>query len=76
MEEGESVAFASGMAGIAAVFDQLHGGSQIVLADDCYQGVAGTQRVVRFPPLIASTGICHTHKRSILRCATMPIRIA
>ena len=29
------------MAGIAAVFDQLHAGSRIVLADDCYQGVAG-----------------------------------
>jgi cystathionine gamma-synthase len=41
LEEGESVAFASGMAGIAAVFDQLHAGSQIVLPDDCYQGVAG-----------------------------------
>lgn len=41
LEEGESVAFASGMAGIAAVFDQLHAGSRIVLADDCYQGVAG-----------------------------------
>ena len=41
LEEGESVAFASGMAGIAAVFDQLHAGSCIVLPDDCYQGVAG-----------------------------------
>lgn len=41
LEAGQSVAFASGMAGIAAVFDQLHAGSQIVLADDCYQGVAG-----------------------------------
>ena len=41
LEEGQSVAFASGMAGIAAVFDQLHAGSRIVLPDDCYQGVAG-----------------------------------
>jgi cystathionine gamma-synthase len=41
LEEGESVAFASGMAGIAAVFDQLHAGSRIVLPNDCYQGVAG-----------------------------------
>jgi cystathionine gamma-synthase len=41
LEEGESVAFASGMAGIAAVFDQLQAGSRIVLPDDCYQGVAG-----------------------------------
>ncbi len=41
LEAGQSVAFASGMAGIAAVFDQLHAGSRVVLADDCYQGVAG-----------------------------------
>lgn len=41
LEEGKSVAFASGMAGIAAVFDQLHAGSRIVLPDDCYQGAAG-----------------------------------
>jgi len=41
LEGGESVAFASGMAGIAAVFDQLHAGSRIVLPADCYQGVAG-----------------------------------
>jgi cystathionine gamma-synthase len=41
LEEGQSVAFASGMAGIAAVFDQLRAGSRIVLPDDCYQGVAG-----------------------------------
>jgi cystathionine gamma-synthase len=41
LEGGQSVAFASGMAGIAAVFDHLHAGSRIVLPDDCYQGVAG-----------------------------------
>ena len=41
LEAGQSVAFASGMAGVAAVFDQLHAGSRIVLPDDCYQGVAG-----------------------------------
>ena len=41
LEGGESVAFASGMAGVAAVFDQLRAGSRIVLPDDCYQGVAG-----------------------------------
>ena len=41
LEAGESVAFASGMAGVAAVFDQLKAGSRIVLPDDCYQGVAG-----------------------------------
>ena len=41
LEGGQSVAFASGMAGVAAVFDQLHAGSRIVLGDDCYQGVAG-----------------------------------
>jgi cystathionine gamma-synthase len=41
LECGQAVAFASGMAGIAAVFDQLHAGSHIVIPEDCYQGVAG-----------------------------------
>jgi len=41
LEGGAAVAFASGMAGIAAVFDQLPSGSVVALPDDCYQGVAG-----------------------------------
>lgn len=41
LEAGQAVAFASGMAAIAAVFDQLPAGAQVVLPDDCYQGVAG-----------------------------------
>lgn len=41
LESGRSVAFASGMAAIAAVFDQLVADAVIVLPDDCYQGVAG-----------------------------------
>jgi len=41
LECGRAVAFASGMAAIAAVFDQLPAGSAVVLPDDCYQGVAG-----------------------------------
>ena len=41
LEGGSSVAFASGMAGIAAIFDQLSTGSVVALPDDCYQGVAG-----------------------------------
>jgi cystathionine gamma-synthase len=41
LEGGEAVAFASGMAGIAAVFDQLSSGSVVALPCDCYQGVAG-----------------------------------
>src|SRR6478736_5020714 len=41
LEGGSSVAFGSGMAGIAAVFDQLPAGSVVALPDDCYQGVAG-----------------------------------
>src|SRR5512134_2038981 len=41
LEGGVSVSFASGMAGIAAVFDQLPTGSVVALPDDCYQGVAG-----------------------------------
>lgn len=41
LEAGRAVAFASGMAAIAAVFDQLAAGSRVVLPDDCYQGVGG-----------------------------------
>lgn len=41
LEDGHAVAFSSGMAGVAAVFDQLRAGSTVVLPDDCYQGVVG-----------------------------------
>ncbi|MFN8424025.1 MAG: PLP-dependent transferase [Anaerolineae bacterium] len=41
LESGAAVAFATGMAAVAAVFDQLAVGAVVVLPDDCYQGVAG-----------------------------------
>lgn len=41
LESGRAVAFASGMAAVAAVFDQLSAGAVVALPDDCYQGVAG-----------------------------------
>lgn len=41
LEAGRAVAFASGMAAVAAVFEQLPAGAAVVLPDDCYQGVAG-----------------------------------
>ena len=41
LEDGSSVSFSSGMAGIAAIFDQLRTGSMVALSDDCYQAVAG-----------------------------------
>src|SRR5687767_12479804 len=41
LESGKAVAFASGMAAIAAVFDQLATGAVVVIPDDCYQAVAG-----------------------------------
>jgi cystathionine gamma-synthase len=41
LESGKAVAFASGMAATAAVFDQLAAGAVVALPDDCYQGVAG-----------------------------------
>jgi cystathionine gamma-synthase len=41
LEGGSAVSFASGMAAIAAIFDQLPTGSVVALPDDCYQGVAG-----------------------------------
>ena len=41
LEGGPALAFGSGMAAIASVFDQLAVGAHIVWPDDCYQGVAG-----------------------------------
>lgn len=41
LEAGDSVAFSSGMAAIAAVFEQLCAGARVVLPADCYMGVAG-----------------------------------
>lgn len=41
LEGGKAVAFASGMAAIAAVFDQLAAEAVVALPDDSYQGVAG-----------------------------------
>jgi cystathionine gamma-synthase len=40
LESGKAVAFASGMAAVASVFDQLATGAVVALPDDCYQGVA------------------------------------
>lgn len=40
MEGGSCVAFSSGMAAVAAVFDGLPVGAAIAIPDDCYQGVA------------------------------------
>jgi cystathionine gamma-synthase len=39
LEGGQAVAFASGMAAVAAVLDPLPSGARLVLPDDCYQGV-------------------------------------
>src|SRR4051812_49526536 len=41
LEDADAVAFASGMAAIAAVFDQVPTGAQVVWPEDCYQGVTG-----------------------------------
>ena len=41
LENGQAVAFASGMGAAAAIFDLLPVGATVVLGDDCYQGVAG-----------------------------------
>ncbi len=41
LEGGPTLAFASGMAAAAAVFDQVTAGATVVIPDDCYQGVAG-----------------------------------
>jgi cystathionine gamma-synthase len=39
LEGGRAVAFASGMAAVAAVFDQLAAGTLVAIPDDCYHGV-------------------------------------
>ncbi len=39
LEGGESIAFSTGMAAVAAVFERLDNGSKIAVADDCYHGV-------------------------------------
>lgn len=39
LEDATSLTFSSGMAAIAAIFDQLPAGAAIALPDDCYQGV-------------------------------------
>src|SRR5436853_7827050 len=41
LEHGVAVAFASGMATVAAVFELLPAGAEIVIPDDCYQAVVG-----------------------------------
>lgn len=40
LEAGQAVAFASGMAAVAAVFERLPEGALVALPDDCYQGVS------------------------------------
>ncbi len=39
LEGGHAVSFASGMAAVAAIFDQIPMNALLVLPDDCYQGV-------------------------------------
>jgi cystathionine gamma-synthase len=41
LEHGVAVAFASGMAAVAAIFDLLPAAAEVVIPDDCYQAVAG-----------------------------------
>ena len=41
LEGGHAVSFSSGMAACNAVLSQLPTGAQLVIPDDCYQGVAG-----------------------------------
>lgn len=44
LEGGDAIAYSSGMAAVAAVFDQLSTGAQVVLPDDCYHGVSELAR--------------------------------
>lgn len=45
LEHGHAVAFASGMAAIASIFDLLRVDAEIVLPHDCYKGVVGLATV-------------------------------
>ncbi|MET0287341.1 MAG: PLP-dependent transferase [Polyangiales bacterium] len=47
LEDARAISFSSGMAGVAAVFDQLAVGAQVVIPSDCYQGVAQLAEVGR-----------------------------
>lgn len=40
MEGGTCIAFSTGMAAVAALFDLLAVGAEVAIPDDCYQGVA------------------------------------
>lgn len=44
LEGGDAVAFASGMAAVAAVFEQVRPGGEVVLPEDAYQGVVALAR--------------------------------
>jgi cystathionine gamma-synthase len=44
LEGGQAIAFSSGMAAAAAVFQGLPAGASVVLADDCYHGVSELAR--------------------------------
>src|ERR1700730_3178077 len=59
LEGGSAVSFASGMAGIAAISDQLHTGSVVALSDDCYQAVAGIAKAGQ------SRGRCTVHRVAV-----------
>ena len=65
LEGGSAVSFASGMAGIAAIFDQLHTGSVVALPD-----------AVPCLPLLASAGVLarnHSHVTADLLAARKPL---
>ena len=44
LEGGDAIVFSSGMAAIAAVFEQLAPGAVVALPDECYQGTVGLAR--------------------------------
>ncbi|MEM8706557.1 MAG: PLP-dependent transferase [Actinomycetota bacterium] len=44
LERADAITYASGMAAVTAVFDQLPVGSQVVIPDDCYHGVTMVAR--------------------------------
>jgi cystathionine gamma-synthase len=45
LEGGDAVSYSSGMAAVAAVFDQLGSAARVVLPEDCYHGVSELARL-------------------------------
>ena len=72
LEGGSSVCFASGMAAVAAIFDQLPTGSVVALPDDCYQVLWDSPRRVNAADGGSCIGLRLQIPQAGSRCAAQP----